>query len=105
MSIMRNLSPKMAGGQKTFARNLLVALAADVLLSAIILFFLRHSAGDQPIELLLVVERWILLGFFVVNICLAVATMYVKRKLYPILMINSILSGGVFHLLFIIALL
>jgi hypothetical protein len=104
MNLMRNRSPKTLAGWKVFAKNLLIALGADIVLSVVLLFFLRRATDDDSADLLLVVEWWLLLAFFVANVCLAVATVYVRRKLYLILMINSILSGGIFHLLFALSL-
>ena len=93
-----NITPKASGGWKTFGKNLLIATGVDVLLSAVLLFFLYRATDD--VRLVLVVERWLLLAFFAVNACLAVAIIPVRRKLYPILMINSIVSVAIFHLLF-----
>jgi len=79
---------------KGLVKKLLIVLAADVLIFLVFMIFFKPTQDKS------VVEIFLLWGVFITNICLAVATRYVKKELYRIFLINSICACVIFHLMF-----
>ena len=79
---------------KALVKSVLIAAGADIFLFAILLICLNPTPDDSIIEILLL---W---GVFLTNICLAIATRYTIKKLYPVFLINSFCASLIFHLMF-----
>ena len=79
---------------KGLFKKLLIALGADVLVIAIFITCFKPTQDKSAIEIFLL---W---AVFIINICLAVATRYIKRELYRIFLINSLCACLIFHLMF-----
>jgi hypothetical protein len=94
---MRHASAKQKGQGfqlKSLLANAGIATATDALVFGVFLLFIRPTSDYLP------VEHMLIFAVFVINICLAVATKYVIKKLYRVFLINSIVGSVIFHLLF-----
>jgi hypothetical protein len=75
-------------------RKLLIILGADTLIFLVFMIFFKPTPDKSAVEIFLL---W---GVFITNLCLAVATRYIKKELYGVFLINSLCACLIFHLMF-----
>jgi hypothetical protein len=75
-------------------KRLLITVGVDVLVFIIFLACFKPTQDKSAVEDLL------LLAVFIINVCSAVATRHVFRKLYRVFLVNSLLACLIFHLMF-----
>lgn len=92
MSVETERRPFTRHRYKSLFKSLLVAIAADALLSyVVVIWFKSHSD-------LIVFEGGTIPALIVVNLGLAVACRFAAPRFYLQLLINSILSATIFYL-------